>query len=173
MVVGCGLFAAITASTGYSALWPSLVLIGIGVGVTMSQPSAAALRSVRADEAGEASGLLNVARYFGAALAVAAGTLVFTAAGSADLNRVLGGAGVPQLEERKLDTTLTGSQAHFKAAAADLDDSAAAAFHTGAAEGIAGGFAAVMLALGVVSAAAGVLWIVLMRNEERDEADPA
>lgn len=171
MAIGCGALGMVDLGPGFAALWWGLTLAGVGVGVTFSAPAAAGLRAVRAEVAGEAAGLINVARYLFAALTVAAGTVIFTATGSADLNSVLSQAGIKPAEERILDTTLTGSPAHFASASSALDPAAQEAFRSGAVEGIGGGFQTVMLAMGAGALLSTLLWIVLMRRDGLPRAD--
>ena len=94
MGVGALLLSRVDASSTYADIWWCSMILGVGVGVTFSAPSAAGLRAVDDENAGEASGIINVVRYVGATLVVTLGTVVFSTAGSSDLNRTLDSAGI-------------------------------------------------------------------------------
>lgn len=165
ILLGAGslLLGMVDAASGYGDIWWASMILGVGVGVTFSAPSAAGLRAVDDEHAGQASGIINVLRYLAAALVVTLGTVLFTSVGSDELNRTLDRAGVPRVEQERLDETLTGAPARVEAAERTLDERDRAAFRSGAADGIAGGFAAVMLALGVIALISSLAWILLMR----------
>jgi EmrB/QacA subfamily drug resistance transporter len=75
----------ITVDTTYGDLWPAFVLMGIGIAMTMSPMSTAAMNAVSASKAGIASGLLSMSRMVGGSFGVAAiGALFQSKAG--DLN---------------------------------------------------------------------------------------
>ncbi|MQA74576.1 MAG: MFS transporter [Solirubrobacterales bacterium] len=162
MGVGGLLLSRIDAASGYADIWWGTMIVGLGVGITFSAPSAAGLRAVSDEHAGEASGIINVVRYLGAALVCTLGTVVFSQAGSHDLNRALDRSGIAHLEQDRLDKTLTGAPAQLAAAERTLDPRDRRAFRAGAADGIAGGFSAVMLGLGAISLVSAVAWLALM-----------
>jgi MFS transporter, DHA2 family, methylenomycin A resistance protein len=121
--VACVVLYATDVGTTYSSLWWPTLLAGLGIGMAFSVPSAAGLQAVPPDRAGEASGVLNVSRYFGAAIAIAVGSLAFSGIGIAELNHRLDAAGVSRPEEEKLDQVLTGSPNAVAAEAAELPGS--------------------------------------------------
>jgi EmrB/QacA subfamily drug resistance transporter len=172
MAIGCGALGLVDLAGGYSALWWGLLVSGIGVGITFSAPAAAGLRALPAKAAGEAAGLVNVARYLAAALVVAIGTVIFTTAGSGTMNRELARAGVAPAEQATLDTTLTGSPTHYENAAATLQGEERTAFSTAATAGLASGFHAVALAMGLAALVGGLAWVLLMRRDGLTSAGP-
>jgi EmrB/QacA subfamily drug resistance transporter len=62
----------ITIHTGYGHLLPSFVLMGLGIGLTMSPMSTAAMNAVHEAKAGVASGILSMSRMVGGTFGVAA-----------------------------------------------------------------------------------------------------
>ena len=62
----------ITLDTGYGSLLPAFVLLGLGIGLTMSPMSTAAMNAVRETKAGLASGILSMSRMVGGTFGVAA-----------------------------------------------------------------------------------------------------
>jgi len=61
----------ISDTSGYGFLLPSFVLMGIGMALTMSPMSTAAMNAVSVDKAGVASGILSMNRMVGGTLGVA------------------------------------------------------------------------------------------------------
>ncbi|MBX5470548.1 MAG: MFS transporter [Thermoleophilaceae bacterium] len=78
MVAGLALSAValylqsrIDVSTSYSDLLPAFVIMGVGMGLTMSPMSTAAMNAVSVDKAGVASGILSMSRMVGGTFGVA------------------------------------------------------------------------------------------------------
>ncbi len=77
------MFTQIGAGTTYSDLLPAFVLMGIGVALTMSPMSTAAMNAVSTSKAGIASGILSMFRMVGGTFGVAAiGAIFQSEAGS-------------------------------------------------------------------------------------------
>jgi hypothetical protein len=141
--------------------------------MTFSTPSAAGLQHVPPAEAGEASGILNIFRYVGAALVVAVGSLVFSSAGIAELNRELDAAHVNRPEEEQLDQVLTGSPSAIASSANGLQGNQRQAFISGAQHGTVEGFDASMMVIAVSSVGGLLLWLVLVRPSGRAVSRPS
>ena len=71
------LFSRMDAATTYSDLVPAFALLGIGIGMTMSPMSTAAMNAVDVDKAGVASGTLQMFRMMGGTIGVAATGAIF------------------------------------------------------------------------------------------------
>ena len=71
------LFSRVDASTTYNDLLPAWILLGIGIGMTMSPMSTAAMNAVDVDKAGVASGTLQMFRMVGGTIGVAATGAIF------------------------------------------------------------------------------------------------
>lgn len=85
VVVGVGAFLLLFIGPGSSwvAMVPGLVVMGVGVGVSSPPLVAVALAAVRPQQAGVASGTVNMGREFGYALGIAVlGSVFATAAGT-------------------------------------------------------------------------------------------
>lgn len=173
MAVGCGALSLVTPDTTYSGLWWPSMLAGLGVGVTFSAPSAAGLREIPPAQAGEGSGVINVARYVGATLVVAIGTLLYSAVGIDELDRSLATAGTSAVEEEKLDEVLTGSPTAVEDTLDDLPRRERAAFVRGAQNGTADGFGAAMLLIAGSAAVGAVGWIWLFSPKRRRSSGEA
>ena len=163
MGVGGVLLGGLDGASSYSDAWWPITIVGLGVGITFSAPSAAGLKALPPERAGEASGIINVVRYVGAALVISMGTILFVQVGSEDLNRALDKAGVRKLEEDRLDRVLTGAPTEVNKTERSLDAGTKASFERGAAEGISRGFAVVSLAIGIASLISMAAWLLLMR----------
>ncbi len=73
------LFSRMTATTTYDDLLPAFILLGIGIGITMSPMSTAAMNAVDMEKAGVASGTLQMFRMMGGTIGVAATGAIFQA----------------------------------------------------------------------------------------------
>lgn len=164
---GAFLLSGVDAASGFGDLWPGTVVLGVGVGITLSAPSAAGLRALPSAHAGEGAGIVNVVRYLTAALVVSAGTLLFLSAGEEELNDRLDAAGVPRQDDARVDRLLTGVGERLAAVSQGLGSAGREAVREGVAAGVSHGFAAVMLWLGALSLAGAVLWTLLLRGGSR------
>ncbi|HEX8855423.1 MAG TPA: MFS transporter [Thermoleophilaceae bacterium] len=63
--------STIDVNTGYGHLLPAFIIMGIGMGLTMSPMSTAAMNAVSVDKAGAASGILSMSRMVGGTFGVA------------------------------------------------------------------------------------------------------
>jgi MFS transporter, DHA2 family, methylenomycin A resistance protein len=72
-IAGVGLlcFLGLTPTSTYSSLWWEFALVGIGLGLTMTPMTAAALEAVEPEQAGMAGGALNACRQIGNTVGVA------------------------------------------------------------------------------------------------------
>jgi EmrB/QacA subfamily drug resistance transporter len=71
------LFSRMNATTTYGDLLPAWILLGLGIGITMSPMSTAAMNAVAVDKAGVASGTLQMFRMMGGTIGVAATGAIF------------------------------------------------------------------------------------------------
>jgi EmrB/QacA subfamily drug resistance transporter len=77
--------------TAYAQLLPAFLLLGLGLGLTMSPMSTAAMNSVDKTKAGVASGVLSMSRMVGGTFGVAVLGALVTAVGSSKLAELLPG----------------------------------------------------------------------------------
>ena len=64
-------FAQLQTDSSYLSLLPGMLLGGVGMAITMTPMTAAALSSVPVDKAGVGSGMLNTFRQVGGSLGIA------------------------------------------------------------------------------------------------------
>jgi len=117
VAVSLYLQAQITDTTGYSSLLVPFILMGFGIGLTMSPMSTAAMNAVHVAKSGLASGLLSMSRMVGGTFGVAVLGAIFQGNSRTELEGALHGTGLPagevdavagQLGSGGLDQTLAG-----------------------------------------------------------------
>jgi EmrB/QacA subfamily drug resistance transporter len=81
----------ITVDSGYSTLLPAFILLGVGIALTMSPMSTAAMNSVAVTKAGVASGILSMGRMVGGSLGVAVTGALFQGSFKSRLDELMGG----------------------------------------------------------------------------------
>ena len=91
LIVATALFiqSRVTTHTGYGLLLPGFVLMGLGMGMTMSPMSTAAMNAVDRTKAGVASGVLSMNRMVGGTFGVAVIGALLTAIGKSKINQGL------------------------------------------------------------------------------------
>ena len=159
----------VDASTSYGDLLPSFVLMGIGMALTMSPMSTAAMNAVTEAKAGIASGILSMNRMVGATLGVAVIGAVFQAAARSRLNELLAGAGLTAGQRSDIAHGLGGGQSVLPAG---VDQSQAAQVASAAHNAFIDAFASSMrVATGVVAAGV-VVAVTLIRARPRSRPAP-
>ncbi len=96
LAAGVAIRAFSTAGTGYPLLLVSLVVTGIGVGLTIAPSTGAIMSSLPPEKAGVGSAINDAARQVGAAAGVAVLGSVWASSYRGGLTRATVGAGVPQ-----------------------------------------------------------------------------
>jgi EmrB/QacA subfamily drug resistance transporter len=92
-------FTQIDTSTTYSNLLPGFMLMGIGIALTMSPMSTAAMNAVSAAKAGIASGVLSMFRMVGGTFGVAAIGALFQGQARSNLDHLLSGSVAPSVRD--------------------------------------------------------------------------
>jgi EmrB/QacA subfamily drug resistance transporter len=151
----------IDAATTYGSLWPSFVLMGIGMALVMSPMSTAAMNAVADAKAGIASGVLSMNRMIGGTLGVAVVGAVFAGAARARLDQLLAGSGLTAAQRSEIAHGLGGGQA---AAPPGLDHSQAAKVGSAAHDAFIGAFASSMKVAAGVTAAGIVVALTVIRS---------
>jgi DHA2 family methylenomycin A resistance protein-like MFS transporter len=82
---GVLLLLRLSAKSGYDAIWPAFLIIGVGYGITSTPMAAAVLDAVPPGRAGMASSTVNTARQIGGVFGIAIlGSLLPAASGAGD-----------------------------------------------------------------------------------------
>jgi EmrB/QacA subfamily drug resistance transporter len=90
LAVSLFLQSQITVDSGYGSLLPAFVVLGIGIALTMSPMSTAAMNAVDVTKAGVASGVLSMGRMVGGSLGVAVTGALFQGAFTNRLEQLMG-----------------------------------------------------------------------------------
>jgi EmrB/QacA subfamily drug resistance transporter len=101
-------FSRIQVDSGYLDLLPGFMLLGIGVAMTMSPMTSAAMNAVPVQKAGIASGVLSMFRMVGGSLGIAVTGAIFQGLVSSRLDSLLGGTGVTEAQRQSISDQLGG-----------------------------------------------------------------
>jgi EmrB/QacA subfamily drug resistance transporter len=154
----------IDVDTGYGLLLPAFILMGIGMALTMSPMSTAAMNAVEPQKAGVGSGILSMSRMVGGTFGVAALGALFQHLARSDLSESLAGTGISTAQQEKLVSGLgTASDA------TNLPPVAAQAAHDAFIHALASGM---WLSAGVAALGA-VISFVAISGRPTEHADAA
>ena len=102
------LFSTIENGTTFSQILPGFMILGAGIGLTMSPMSTAAMNAVPTTKAGVASGVLSMFRMIGGTFGVATLGALFQSEATSRLDGTLSGAGLTPAERSEFAHQLTG-----------------------------------------------------------------
>jgi EmrB/QacA subfamily drug resistance transporter len=102
------LFSLVEVGTTFSGLLPSFLILGLGIGLTMSPMSTAAMNSVHQSKAGVASGVLSMFRMIGGTFGVAALGALFQNQAKARLEQTLANSPLEPGQKAELARQLSG-----------------------------------------------------------------
>jgi EmrB/QacA subfamily drug resistance transporter len=101
-------FSRIAVDSTYLDLLPGFMLLGIGVAMTMSPMTSAAMNAVPVQKAGIASGVLSMFRMVGGSLGIAITGAIFQGLVSSKLDLLLGGTGISAAQRDSVSEQLGG-----------------------------------------------------------------
>jgi len=101
-------FSRIAVDSTYLDLLPGFMLLGIGIAMTMSPMTSAAMNAVPVQKAGLASGVLSMFRMVGGSLGVAVTGAIFQGLVSSKLDSLLSGTGVSATQRDAVSEQLGG-----------------------------------------------------------------
>src|SRR3954449_5129050 len=101
-------FSRIAVDSTYLDLLPGFMLLGIGIAMTMSPMTSAAMNAVPVQKAGIASGVLSMFRMVGGSLGVAVTGAIFQGLVSSKLDSLLSGSGVSSAQRDAVSEQLGG-----------------------------------------------------------------
>lgn len=96
------LLTGVTPDSGYGAIVPSFVLMGIGLAMTMSPMTTAAMNAVSRAKSGVASGILSMNRMIGGSLGIALIGAIFQTVSRGELDSILADDGFSAGERTQL-----------------------------------------------------------------------
>jgi EmrB/QacA subfamily drug resistance transporter len=101
-------FSRIAVDSTYLDLLPGFMLLGIGIAMTMSPMTSAAMNAVPVQKAGIASGVLSMFRMVGGSLGVAVTGAIFQGLVTSKLGSLLSGSGVTATQRDAVSEQLGG-----------------------------------------------------------------
>src|SRR3954454_20669140 len=101
-------FSRIAVDSTYLDLLPGFMLLGIGIAMTMSPMTSAAMNAVPVQKAGIASGVLSMFRMVGGSLGVAVTGAIFQGLVTSKLGSLLSGSGVTAAQRDAVSEQLGG-----------------------------------------------------------------
>ncbi len=99
-------FSGIAVNSTYLDLLPGFMLLGIGIALTMSPMTSAAMNAVPVQKAGIASGVLSMFRMVGGSLGIAVTGAIFQGLVSSKLGDLLAGSGVDPTQQDAVSAQL-------------------------------------------------------------------
>ena len=99
-------FSKIAVDSSYLDLLPGFMLLGIGIAMTMSPMTSAAMNAVPVQKAGIASGVLSMFRMVGGSLGVAVTGAIFQGLVSSHLDSLLTGSGISAVDRSEISEQL-------------------------------------------------------------------
>lgn len=161
------LFSTIDNSSTFSDLLPSFLILGAGIGLTMSPMSTAAMNAVPKTKAGVASGVLSMFRMIGGTFGVAALGALFQGEAKGRLATTLGGEnGLSAVQRSDFAHQLTGGAPHIEGVSPARAEQLVAAGHDAFVYGLTHA-----MTLSVAIAVAGVLIAFLMIGDQVESMD--
>ena len=172
--IGCYLLTRSQRSSGYTDLWPGLLVAGSGIGLALTPLNTAAMNAIRRVQHGAAAGILVTMSGLGATFGVALSGAFFQSAQDSKSDELLSQLGIAltEAQERTLDGLLAGS-AQATAELQNFPPEQQKAITTALSNGFTNGLNTVMwLSLGVTVAGLVLVAFVMQRAEPiPDEQD--
>jgi EmrB/QacA subfamily drug resistance transporter len=157
------LFSRTEVGTTFPELLPSFILLGAGIGLTMSPMSTAAMNSVETTKAGVASGVLSMFRMIGGTFGVALLGALFQNQAKARLNETLADSAMSPDQRAELARSLAGGVPDVQGLAPDQLARLTAASHDAFVYGLTH---AMVLSVGIAIVGALVA-LVMIRGHGR------
>jgi EmrB/QacA subfamily drug resistance transporter len=158
-------FSRIAVDSSYLDLLPGFVLLGIGIAMTMSPMTSAAMNAVPVQKAGVASGVLSMFRMVGGSLGVAVTGAIFQGLVSSHLDTLLSGSGISAADRSDIAEQLGSGT--VSGALEGLPPAQAKAAAAAGAESFVFGLSHAMTVSGAVALAGAVVGVVAIRAKNR------
>jgi EmrB/QacA subfamily drug resistance transporter len=158
-------FSRIAVDSSYLDLLPGFVLLGIGIAMTMSPMTSAAMNAVPVQKAGVASGVLSMFRMVGGSLGVAVTGAIFQGLVSSHLDSTLSGTGISAADRADIAEQLGSGT--VSGALEGLPPAQAKAAAAAGAESFVFGLSHAMTVSGAVALAGAVIGVTAIRAKNR------
>jgi EmrB/QacA subfamily drug resistance transporter len=160
-------FSRIAVDSTYLDLLPGFVLLGLGIAMTMSPMTTAAMNAVTVDKAGIASGVLSMSRMVGGSLGVAVTGAIFQGLVGPRLDTLLAGSGVAAAQRSEIAEHLgSGSTGHI----AGLDPAQTKQVAAAGSEAFVYALSHAMTVSGLVALVGATVGAVAIRSKARQVA---
>jgi EmrB/QacA subfamily drug resistance transporter len=158
-------FSGIAVDSSYLELLPGFVLLGIGIAMTMSPMTSAAMNAVQVQKAGIASGVLSMFRMVGGSLGIAITGAIFQALVSSKLDTLLIGTGISGTQRGDIAEQLGGGS--VSAALNGLDPAQAKQASAAGSEAFVYALGNAMTVSAVIALAGAVIGVVAIRAKSK------
>ena len=160
-------FSGIAVDSGYLDLLPGFMLLGIGIAMTMSPMTSAAMNAVPVQKAGIASGVLSMFRMVGGSLGIAVTGAIFQGLVSSKLDTLLTGSGIDATQRSGIADSLGSGS--VSGALNGLGPAQAREATSAGSEAFVYALSNAMIVAGVVALAGAVIGVVAIRAKAKGE----
>jgi EmrB/QacA subfamily drug resistance transporter len=160
-------FSGIETDSGYLDLLPGFMLLGIGIAMTMSPMTSAAMNAVPVQKAGIASGVLSMFRMVGGTLGIAVTGAIFQGLVSSKLGDLLGGSGINASQQ---DAVAEGLGAGTFGNVPGLNGSQAKEVATAGGEAFVYGLGSAMTVSAIIALAGAIVAAIAIRSKRSNDA---
>ncbi len=157
-------FSGIAVDSGYLDLLPGFMLLGIGIAMTMSPMTSAAMNAVPVQKAGIASGVLSMFRMVGGSLGIAVTGAIFQGLVGPRLDSLLSGSGITAGQRDAIAEQLGGGSI---GAVPGLSSAQAHAAEVAGSEAFVYALGTAMLVSAFVAVAGAVVAVFAIRAKRR------
>jgi len=161
----------IGVDTGYGLLLPSFMIMGVGMALTMSPMSTAAMNAVPVHKSGVASGILSMNRMVGGTFGVAAIGALFQHVSSSRLEETLAGTGVSAGQREQIVDNLGSGK--LEDIIRTLDPAVAAQVGRATREAFIHALSSGLWLSAIVAALGAVAAFTLISNKRAEMPDPS
>jgi EmrB/QacA subfamily drug resistance transporter len=162
-------FSRIAVDSTYIDLLPGFMLLGIGIAMTMSPMTSAAMNAVPVQKAGIASGVLSMFRMVGGSLGIAVTGAIFQTLVSSKLGSMLGGTGISAAQQESISDQLGGGGVPN---VPGLDPAQAKEVVAAGNEAFVYALSHAMTVSGFVALAGAIIGATAIRAKSRDSVSP-
>jgi len=159
----------LTPTSGYTVLLPSFILIGLGIGFSMSPLSAVAMESVDRTKAGVASGVLGMVRQLGGVFGIALLGAIFATRSHTHVMSAVNGLSLP--DAAKAQIIANASLGKGSGTLQGTDPALALRIKDAVLGGVVSGLTDAMLIGAIACAIGAALALTLTRPAEESETE--
>ena len=160
-------FSGIAVDSSYLDLLPGFMLLGIGIAMTMSPMTSAAMNAVPVQKAGIASGVLSMFRMVGGSLGIAVTGAIFQGLVSSRLDTLLSGSGIDAVQRSGIADSLGSGS--VSGALQGLDPAQAKQATAAGSEAFVYALGSAMTVAAIVALAGAAVGVLAIRAKSKGE----